>query len=99
MEPLETLLSEQSVFRLMLMIAGAMVGAGILFDIIRYFYNQYRKKSNSEKGKEMFENDDSSESNEEMVLVPKRQLVEFQAEISSLKRVLTHVTERLDNKR
>uniref|UniRef100_A0A7M5USH4 Uncharacterized protein n=1 Tax=Clytia hemisphaerica TaxID=252671 RepID=A0A7M5USH4_9CNID len=93
MEPLETLLSEASVFRLMLMMAGGMIGAGILFDIARYFYGQYRKQSKSENGKEIFQNDDLNEPNEEMVLVPKRQLVEFHNEISSLKRVLAHVTE------
>uniref|UniRef100_A0A7M5UZ65 Uncharacterized protein n=2 Tax=Clytia hemisphaerica TaxID=252671 RepID=A0A7M5UZ65_9CNID len=100
-EPLGVLLTEASIFSLLLMIAGVMIGAGLLFDIARYLNSRYRKQSKSENGKEVFEDDNGEpeESNKDMVLVPKKQLAEFRDEISSLKHSLANLADRLDNQK
>ncbi|XP_066912996.1 uncharacterized protein [Clytia hemisphaerica] len=97
-ESLYHLFSNVSVFSIMLILVMIMIAIGLSYDVYNYLCGQYKtRKFNLTDGREEEESE-----NEELIVIRKKQWVELQNEITSLKNVVATKIDRdnlLDRKK
>ena len=98
--PLEDLFSDPSLYYVLMLVACGLIGIGLIYDAITFWRRKgkpMKKSAAVEPGHENWKQEEERDGDEgDMVKVPRRVLVQLQEEVSSLKRIITSVTETIE---
>jgi len=92
--------SEPSIYSLLTCIALCLIAAGLVYDAITIWLNRSKPIRKEESGHDIgnWEQERTAgEDDEDTVKVPRRVIVQLQEEVSSLKRIITNVTEVIES--